>query len=90
MINPDRCRFPTARSRSDDVAGAVRAARLVAAAARERPLSPGPFGARIAPYALVAAFPAPEPSPPPTAPGLSRTQIESLLAGAGIAALFLS
>ncbi|MEV7280372.1 hypothetical protein [Streptomyces sp. NPDC093111] len=74
----------------DDVAGAVRAARLVAAAARDRPLSPGGFGARVAPYALVAAFPAPVPPPPPAPPGLTQAQIESLLDGAGIAALFLT
>lgn len=76
----------------DDVAGAVRAARLVAAAARDRPVSAGPFGVRVAPYALVAAFPAPVPPPPspPAEPGLSQAQIESLLEGAGIAALFLT
>ncbi|MER5199984.1 hypothetical protein ACWD3J_41515 [Streptomyces sp. NPDC002755] len=75
---------------TDDVAGAVRAARLVAAAARDRPLPPGSFGVRVAPYALVAAFPAPVPLPPPAEPGLTRAQIESLLEGAGMAAVFLT
>ncbi|MFD7080694.1 hypothetical protein [Streptomyces sp. NPDC059918] len=93
----------------DDVAGAVRAARLVAAAARGRPPAPGPFGVRVAPYALVAAFTAPAPAPAsapapspvpapapvpqpqqPAEPGLTRAQIESLLEGAGIAAVFLT
>ncbi|MFS8197511.1 hypothetical protein ACLVWQ_02370 [Streptomyces sp. CWNU-52B] len=76
----------------DDVAGAIRAARLVAAAAGARPPAPGPFGVRVAPYALAVAFPAPvpqPPAPPPAGPGLGQAQIESLLAGAGIAALFL-
>ncbi|MFC8509919.1 hypothetical protein ACFU3J_09900 [Streptomyces sp. NPDC057411] len=74
----------------DDVAGAVRAARLVAAAASARPPAPGPFGVRVAPYALAAAFPAPVPPQPPAAgAGLGRAQIESLLEGAGITALFL-
>ncbi|MER8043603.1 hypothetical protein [Streptomyces sp. NPDC094032] len=74
----------------DDVAGAVRAARLVAAAARDRPLATGPFGVRVAPYALVAAFPAPVPQSPPAEPGLTQAQITSLLEGAGIAAVFLN
>ncbi|MCX5078439.1 hypothetical protein OG321_39025 [Streptomyces sp. NBC_00424] len=72
---------------TDDVAGAVRAARLVAAAARDRPLPPGSFGVRVAPYALVAAFPSPVPLPPSAEPGLTQAQIESLLEGAGMAAV---
>ncbi|MEU8761579.1 hypothetical protein [Streptomyces sp. NPDC048659] len=73
----------------DDVAWAVRAARLVAAAARDRPLPPGTFGTRVAPYALVAAFPAPVPSPSPAGAGLEPARIERLLADAGVAAVFL-
>ncbi|MFF0430695.1 hypothetical protein ACFYU9_00500 [Streptomyces sp. NPDC004327] len=74
----------------DDVAGAVRAARRVAAAARDSPLAPGPFGVRVAPYALAVAFPVPPPGPPPPEQGLGQAQIDTLLADAGIAALFLT
>ncbi|MFJ2172219.1 hypothetical protein ACIOHE_04795 [Streptomyces sp. NPDC087851] len=74
----------------DDVAGAVRTARRVAAAARDRPLAPGPFGVRVAPYALAVAFPVPSPRPPPPQQGLGQAEIETLLGDAGIAALFLA
>ncbi|MET8507965.1 hypothetical protein ABZV60_25420 [Streptomyces sp. NPDC004787] len=73
-----------------DVAGALRAARLVAAAARDRPLAPGPFGARTAPYALAAAFPVPANPNPPPQQGLSQAEIETLLTRAGIVAVFLN
>ncbi|MFI8961916.1 hypothetical protein ACIGO8_07355 [Streptomyces sp. NPDC053493] len=73
-----------------DVAGAVRAARLVAAAARDRPLAPGPFGVRKAPYALAAAFPVPGNLDPPPQQGLSQAEIETLLTRAGIVAVFLN
>lgn len=70
-----------------DVKGALRAARLVGAAARDRPLPLGGPGIRTTPYALVSVFHPPSP-PPPQA--LTDAQIETLLTGAGIAPLFLT
>ncbi|MEV5683496.1 MULTISPECIES: hypothetical protein [unclassified Streptomyces] len=69
-----------------DVVGAFRAARLVAAATRDRPLPPSTFGVRSAPYALVTAF---TPHPQPANQALSKPEITTLLTGAGIAPLFL-
>ncbi|AZM46652.1 hypothetical protein DMB38_13285 [Streptomyces sp. WAC 06738] len=70
-----------------DVLAALRSARRVAAAARDRPLPPSTFGVRSAPYALAAAFTT-HPQPPDQA--LSKAEITSLFGGAGITPLFLT
>ncbi|MFB7586862.1 hypothetical protein [Streptomyces sp. NPDC056169] len=70
-----------------DVAAALRAAALVAAAARDRPLPPSTFGVRSAPYALVTAF---TPHPQAANQALTKPEITTLLTGAGIAPLFLT
>ncbi len=71
----------------DDVLGVLRAARRIGEASRGRPLQPGGFGVRHTAHALVAAFPKPS-TPNPQA--LPPAQIDALLTGAGIAALFLT
>ncbi|UNZ21162.1 hypothetical protein [Streptomyces sp. 891-h] len=70
-----------------DVSGVLRAARRIGEASRDRPLPPGGFAVRRAAHALVAAFPKPG-TPDPQA--LPQAQIDALLTGAGIAALFLT
>lgn len=70
-----------------DVVAALRATRLVAAAARDRPLPPSGFGVRSAPYALAAAF---TPHPQPANQALSKDEITVLFDGAGITPLFLT
>ncbi|MFI9213630.1 hypothetical protein ACIGW7_36520 [Streptomyces sp. NPDC053253] len=70
-----------------DVKAALRAAGLVAAAARDRPLPPSTFGVRTAPYAPVAAF---TPHPQAANQALTKPEITTLLTGAGIAPLFLT
>ncbi|MFF0726040.1 hypothetical protein [Streptomyces sp. NPDC004134] len=70
-----------------DVVAALRSARRVAAAARDRPLPPSTFGVRSAPYAHAAAF---TPLPQPLAQALSQAEITAVFGSAGITPLFLT
>ncbi|MEW2352947.1 hypothetical protein [Spirillospora sp. NPDC029432] len=68
-----------------DVTGAIRAARLVSASAGAPVPPPDELGEHRAPYAMAAVFPRVGAEPP----GPTEQEITRLLAGAGIAALFI-